>query len=82
MLVTKLPLNLSPKVVYAVIMSAIAWVLAHYAISLPPAVAEAIALAVAAAVGYQAPAGEAIIQDVGVANDVLLSRDAMDHIDR
>lgn len=76
MLITKLPFNLSPKLVFTILTAAVAWVLAHYAIDLPPELEAGIPLILASLVGYKAPAGEAIIPVVGPDSDALLGADA------
>jgi hypothetical protein len=58
MLVTGLPFNISPKLAFTLISLVITWAIAHFAIELDPEVSGAIALIVASAVGYEAPAGD------------------------
>jgi hypothetical protein len=79
-LITKLPFNLSPKLVYTVLTIAVAWLLAHYAIDLPDELDAAIPLVLGSLVGYQAPAGEAITHESDVASDDMLSPDALERI--
>lgn len=81
MLITKLPFNLSPKLVFTVLTIAVAWVLAHYAIDLPDELDAAIPLILGSLVGYQAPAGEAIVHEVGPDSDALLGPDAQARLD-
>ncbi len=69
MLITKLPFNLSPKLVYTLATTVVTYLLTHYAITLDPDVSLAISTLLASAVGYKAPAGELIVSPVGDASD-------------
>jgi hypothetical protein len=79
-LITKLPFNLSPKLVYTLLTVVVGWVLTKYAIELPDGIAAAIPVILAGLVGYQAPAGEAITHESDVSSDDMLSPDALERV--
>lgn len=73
MLVSSLPFNLSPKLVYSLVALVVSYVATRYGVELDPQLSEGLALLIGALVGYRVPAGAQIVTDVGAASDELLS---------
>lgn len=82
MLVTHLPLNVSPKLAYTILTTVVAYVLTHYAISLDPDVAGLVSLTIASLVGYQAPVGTQLPGEVGPGSDSGLSVEAASELNK
>lgn len=59
--ISRLPFNLSPKLVITVSTFALTWVVTHYGIDLDPDVCAAIATALAGLLGYSVPPATTVV---------------------